>query len=106
MKRNLEGTTGAVRRLTVDSAVLAAIPLVERKLGCGGEGRRGVFGKSSGGYGALTHALLHPDFWSACACHSGDLAFDLVYLPDMPRTLRALAKEGGSIQRWLEAFFA
>lgn len=83
-----------------------AVPFVERELGCGGRGRRGIFGKSSGGYGAIVHALLYPDFWSASACHSGDMAFELLHLCDMPRTLRALAKEGGSIKRWLETFFA
>src|SRR5712675_3246126 len=33
------------------------LPAIERRFRCGGTGRRGVFGKSSGGYGALTHAL-------------------------------------------------
>src|SRR6202030_3807622 len=63
-------------------------------------------GKSSGGYGAMVHALLHSDFWSAAACHSGDMGWDLIQQPEMPRVLRALAKEGGSPQRWLDAFFA
>ena len=35
-----------------------------------------LFGKSSGGYGAIAHALLHPDFWAAAACHSGDMGFE------------------------------
>jgi enterochelin esterase-like enzyme len=30
------------------------LPAVEQRFGCGGPGRRGVFGKSSGGYGAVT----------------------------------------------------
>jgi enterochelin esterase-like enzyme len=83
-----------------------AVPFVERQFGCGGPGHRGVFGKSSGGYGAIVHALLYSDFWSAAACHSGDMGFELLNLPDLPRALRAIAKEGGSIQRWLESFFA
>ena len=33
-----------------------AVPFVERQFGCGGPGHRGVFGKSSGGYGAIVHA--------------------------------------------------
>lgn len=82
------------------------VPMVEQKFGCGGAGKRGVFGKSSGGYGAMAHALLHPDFWSAAASHSGDVAFELVYFYDMPRVLRALAKDGNSIEKWLKAFFA
>lgn len=44
------------------------VPFVEQAYGCGGEGRRGLFGRSSGGYGAIMHALMYPDFWSAAAC--------------------------------------
>jgi S-formylglutathione hydrolase FrmB len=33
------------------------VPAIEQRFGCGGTGRRGVFGKSSGGYGTITHAL-------------------------------------------------
>ena len=55
------------------------LPAIERRFRCGGPGRRGVFGKSSGGYGAITHALRHSDIWSAAACHSGDMGFELCY---------------------------
>ncbi len=73
---------------------------VEGRFGCGGAGRRAVFGKSSGGYGAIAHAFDHADVWAAAACHSGDMAFELCYLPDMPDTLRALARTDGSIEQW------
>jgi S-formylglutathione hydrolase FrmB len=63
-------------------------------------GRRGVFGKSFGGYGAITHALRHSDIWSAAACHSGDMGFELCYLPDMPAVLRSLTGTENSIERW------
>src|SRR3954447_16278642 len=76
------------------------LPAIEQRFSCGGAGRRGVFGKSSGGYGAITHALRHSDIWSAAACHSGDMGFELCYLPDMPAVLRALAGTGNSIERW------
>ncbi len=76
------------------------LPSIERRFGCGGPGRRGVFGKSSGGYGAIMHALRHADIWSAAACHSGDMGFELCYLPDMPATLRSLAGSGNSIEKW------
>lgn len=76
------------------------LPEVEQRFGCGGAGRRGVFGKSSGGYGAITHALRHSDVWAAAACHSGDMGFEVCYLPDMPAVLRALAGTGNSIERW------
>jgi enterochelin esterase-like enzyme len=83
-----------------------AVPFVEGKFGCGGKERRGCFGKSSGGYGAMVHAMLHPDFWSAAASHSGDVGFELLFIPDFPKVLRALAPEGNSIQKWLDKFFA
>jgi S-formylglutathione hydrolase FrmB len=89
-----------------DFLLKEAVPFVEEKFGCGGPGRRGVFGKSSGGYGAIVHALLHSDFWSAAACHSGDMAFELCYLPEFPKLLRALAKTGGLIEKWIVDFFA
>jgi S-formylglutathione hydrolase FrmB len=76
------------------------LPAIEQRYGCGGPGRRGVFGKSSGGYGAITHALRHSDIWSAAACHSGDMGFELCYLPDMPAVLRALTGADNSIERW------
>ncbi|MGH6988027.1 MAG: alpha/beta hydrolase [Caulobacteraceae bacterium] len=77
---------------------------VEGRFSCGGQGRRGVFGKSSGGYGAIVHALDHPEVWAAAACHSGDMAFELCYLPDMPDTLRAIAKCDNSIEAWWKKF--
>src|SRR5712671_5040311 len=76
------------------------LPAIEQGFRCGGTGRRGVFGKSSGGYGAVTHALRHSDIWSAAACHSGDMGFELCYLPGMPAVLRALAGAENWIERW------
>jgi enterochelin esterase-like enzyme len=78
---------------------------IEGRFRCGGAGRRGVFGKSSGGYGALVHAMRHADVWSAAASHSGDVGFEMTYAADFPRTLRALAKKGG-IQAFIAAFEA
>ncbi len=89
-----------------DFLLTEAVPLVENALGCGGPGKRGCFGKSSGGYGAMVHALLHSDFWSAAASHSGDVGFDLLFPADWPNVLRAIAKTENSIEKWLKAFFA
>jgi len=89
-----------------DFLLQEAVPFVEKKFGCGGFGRRGVFGKSSGGYGAMVNALLHPDFWSAAAVHSGDMGFELMYQQDFPKVLRALAKTGGSIKAWIDTFWS
>jgi enterochelin esterase-like enzyme len=89
-----------------DFLLAEMLPLVEGRFGCGGAGRRGVFGKSSGGYGAIAHALLHADVWSAAACHSGDMAFELVYLPDLYAGLRVLGKHGRSIDAFMKHFEA
>lgn len=80
------------------------VPRVESQFSCGGTGRRGLFGKSSGGYGAMVHALLHPQFWSAAAVHSGDMGFDLVYRHEFVPVLRALAKEP-DVGRWVDNFW-
>jgi len=77
------------------------VPFVEGRIACGGPGRRGVFGKSSGGYGAIVHGMRRSDVWSALACHSGDMAFDLCYLVDMPNTLNELAKHERSIEKFV-----
>ncbi|MCB9992201.1 MAG: enterochelin esterase [Hyphomicrobiaceae bacterium] len=89
-----------------DFLVADMLPAVESRFGCGGAGKRGLFGKSSGGYGAIIHAMRRADIWSAAACHSGDMAFELCYLPDMPLVLRALSKKGGSIEKFLTDFEA
>ncbi|HEY8950172.1 MAG TPA: alpha/beta hydrolase-fold protein [Rhizomicrobium sp.] len=98
---NSEGT-GRWADFVMDEAVAS----VEKEFGCGGKGKRGIFGKSSGGYGAMVHALLYPDFWSGAASHSGDMGFDIMYRHEMPTVLRALATVGGTPKAWLEKFFA
>ena len=96
----------AATGLWEDFLVHEMLPAIETRFGCGGAGRRGVFGKSSGGYGAIIHAMRHADIWSAAACHSGDMGFELCYLPDMPAVLRALKPVDNSIERWWTAFEA
>jgi len=82
--------TGAMARFLIEEAV----PAAEARTGAGGPGRRGLFGHSSGGYGALYHMLVHGDFWSAGVSHAGDMAFDLAYLPDWPGRMTTLAAHG------------
>lgn len=63
----------------------------------------GVMGKSSGGFGAMRLGMLHPDVFSAIACHSGDMYFEYGYLPDFPKTARTLDQRGG-LERFLAWF--
>nr|WP_319483625.1 glycosyltransferase [uncultured Cohaesibacter sp.] len=87
-----------------DFLIADMTPAIEAQFGCGGAGKRGLFGKSSGGYGSILHAMKHADFWSAAACLSGDMAFELCYLPDMPNLLRALARKNNSVEDFLTDF--
>ncbi|HKI74026.1 MAG TPA: alpha/beta hydrolase-fold protein [Pseudomonadales bacterium] len=66
-------------------------------------GSRAVFGKSSGGYGSIAHGMLHAEHWGAIACHSGDMAFEWCYLPDLPNTLMHLAKFNKDIKVFVES---
>ncbi len=56
---------------------------------------RAIAGKSSGGYGALTVAMQHPETFGLVADHSGDKYFELCYKADFPRFLKAVERFGG-----------
>ena len=96
--------SGAIGRWD-DFLLQEAVPFVERQFGCGGVGKRGIFGHSSGGYGAIVHALLHPDFWSAAAVHSGDMGFELLYRHEFAGVLRELTKVGFDCGKWVDTFW-
>jgi enterochelin esterase family protein len=64
---------------------------------------RGVAGKSSGGFGAITLGLTRADLFSAIACHSGDMYFEYCYRPDVPKACSVLQAAGG-VRAFLEAF--
>ncbi|WIG58667.1 MAG: putative esterase [Ktedonobacterales bacterium] len=66
---------------------------------------RGVFGKSSGGYGSMILGMRHPEVFGALACHSGDMAFDLCYGKDFPAFCNSVNKEGG-VEAWWQQFAA
>jgi enterochelin esterase family protein len=62
---------------------------------------RALIGHSSGGYGALVYAMKHPQLFSACACHSGDMYWEFTCLPGISRLHQGLSRYGGA-----EAFLA
>ncbi len=57
---------------------------------------RGVAGKSSGGFGALTLGMTRPDVFGAVACHSGDMYFDWCYRVDLPKACTVFQEAGGT----------
>jgi S-formylglutathione hydrolase FrmB len=67
--------------------------------------RRGVTGKSSGGYGAMVVPMLRPDVFGALASHAGDALFELCYLPDVSSAVRALRDDyDGSFDKFWADF--
>lgn len=81
------------------------IPFIETELPVlPGKEHRGVFGKSSGGYGAMIYALKYSEYWNAAACHSGDMYFEFGYFTDFPKTLDVLAGHDHNIARFIEYF--
>jgi len=67
------------------------------------EGGRAVFGKSSGGFGALHLTLAHPGTFAAFASHSGDTYFRYAHFPSFPTAQRTL-ETFGSAQAFVEEF--
>ena len=66
---------------------------------------RGVFGKSSGGFGALHLSLSHPGHWAAAASHAGDAGFDRAYLGDFPQAASVLARHDGDVEHFVRTFW-
>jgi S-formylglutathione hydrolase FrmB len=52
--------------------------------------RRGIQGKSSGGYGAMVVPMLRPERFGALASHAGDALFEASYQRDFPEISRLL----------------
>lgn len=89
-----------------DYLVDELVPLLSERFNvvAGREGRA-LFGKSSGGYGALYQAMHYPEVWGAAASHAGDAGFEWLYLPEFPAACAAISAAGGNIGRFLEEFW-
>jgi S-formylglutathione hydrolase FrmB len=62
-----------------------------------------ICGKSSGGYGAIVHAMKHPDLFCGVACHSGDMGFRLAYTGEIASLMNAVHEHAG-LERFVAAF--
>ncbi|MHB8177407.1 MAG: alpha/beta hydrolase [Vulcanimicrobiaceae bacterium] len=69
-----------------------------------GEGGRAVFGKSSGGFGAMHLILEHPGTFAAFASHSGDAYFRYAHPPSFPTAQRTLEAHHWEIAAFVAAF--
>ena len=68
-------------------------------------GRRGVMGKSSGGFGAMRLSMRHPKVFPAAASISGDCHFEYGYAAEFLAALRGLEAVGGDARAFLDGFF-
>jgi len=83
------------------------IPYVEKHFQVlPGYEHRGVFGRSSGGFGALRLACDFPASFAGVACHSGDLGFELLFGGDLQSFPRLLAKHRCDVQAFLDYAFS
>ena len=87
-----------------DYLVDEIIPFVDAQYATLPRGQWGVFGKSSGGFGAISLGMNRPDVFCAVAVHSGDACFELGYLGDFKTALDAFREAGGP-QAWLDAYW-
>jgi enterochelin esterase-like enzyme len=79
-----------------DYLISEVIPLVDANYRTLPErDHRGVLGRSSGGFGAITQAMHHPEVFGAFACQSGDLYWEYACLPPISRMHQQLAHFGG-----------
>lgn len=69
-------------------------------------GKRGLCGKSSGGFGAMRLTMAHPEKFHACASISGDVNFEMGYAADFPAALRGLVAHDMNPAKFLQGYFA
>jgi S-formylglutathione hydrolase FrmB len=85
---------------------LELVPFVNERLNvAGNRDGRAVFGKSSGGYGALVLSMRYPETWGAVASHAGDMGFETVYMKDFPVVCERLSAFKGDPVAFMRAFW-
>ncbi len=60
-------------------------------------GKLGLTGRSSGGYGALRLAMEYPEQVQAIACHAGDMGFETAFVGELTAALMPLHKAGSPL---------
>lgn len=89
-----------------DYLVEELVPLLSQRFNVRPDrGGRAMFGKSSGGYGALYLAMHYPETWGAAASHAGDAGFEWLFLPEFPQACAVLNEYGGDVTAFLEGFW-
>ena len=79
--------------------ITSRVNVVDRRLG------RGLFGKSSGGFGALYHGMHYSEVWGAVASHAGDVGFEWIYKPAFPEVCTVLSQYAHNSLEFIRAFW-
>ncbi len=89
-----------------DYLVMELVPFVSEQVNVVAQRNgRGLFGHSSGGFGALYHAMQYSETWGAAASHAGDVGFELVYRPAFAEVCTALAAYEGDPLVFIKSFW-
>ncbi len=82
------------------------VPFVDERYATAADrDRRGIAGKSSGGYGAMVVPMLRPDVFGGFASHAGDALFEVCCLPAFREVVRTLRDHfSGSYDVFFEDF--
>ena len=78
------------------------IPFIAQRFRC--NGKLGITGRSSGGFGALSLTRQFPNQVHAIACHAGDMAFETTYLSELTASIMPIQAAGGPMP-FIEAFW-
>lgn len=78
------------------------LPFVAEHVSC--NGKVGLTGRSSGGYGAVRLAMEYPGKVHAVACHAGDMGFETAFVGELTAALMPL-HQAGSPLAFLESFW-
>lgn len=78
------------------------LPFVASQVSC--NGKVGLTGRSSGGYGAVRFAMEYPEKVHGVACHAGDMGFETAFVGELTAALQPL-HQAGSPLAFLEAFW-
>lgn len=81
------------------------VPFVDGHFVTHPDARRGLVGKSSGGFGAMRLSMRHPDLFGAIASISGDVNFEMGYSVEFPAALRGLVGHDMDPAKFLAHFF-
>lgn len=85
--------------------VSEVLPFVDEHFQTNPTMRRGLVGKSSGGFGAMRLSMRYPDLFGAAASISGDVNFEMGYATEFPAALAGLVKHDMDPAKFLAAFF-